>query len=896
MTLNFRKFFIVLILLLAFGFTNSHSAPVEPGQWFTLTLTDGSKVRAELYGDEWFTFYLDLNKTPYIQVGRDTYQQITNEQLTNYLAEVHAEASKHRSRRLASPLRQVGIQKDTNLFRGTKKGLVLLVQFQDVKFDETIYPNYNVDNVNALFQRIINERGFHADLFPGSVKDYFLDQSRGVFTLDFDVVGPLTLSQNRAFYGGNRYIKNGDDYTLNNKDARRATFAYESILAAEAAGVDFSQYDWDDDGEVEQVFILYAGQGQADGGSDECIWPHMEDDLYNRLVSENNLAASGNYYYYDGSEYKLFEAVDYSAYTDYNGISLDGKYVKVYACSQELASRRQYNAQLNQDEVIGTQICGIGTFCHEFSHCLGLPDTYDTSSKGHYGMKHWDLMDSGNYNGSNNGAKGYRPAGYTAYERWFAGWLTPTVLDSPQHIVNMKPLGGTPDEINNCGDAYIIYARGNDIKGEYYILENRQKANWDKSLPWHGLLIYHIDYDETAWTNTRINNTDHERMRIFQAEGNTAGYLEMDAYPYNPDNLVGYVRDEFGTTASEIVTTINTQYSDKGVALNATYNDALTASSTPAAIYYNGDNTAEAFNGNEITEIRPFSDEDHSVSFMFRKPAATTASHSLALDENVTESQSYGKETDSNLYTSVTLNRTFTKFDTWSTMWLPFSLSYEELKNAFGENVEIAFFNGVNIDGEGHHIVDFTSRTNGTQAFVPFLIKISSADLTSNPSCAGPYTFNYVSVGSSDNTPQSVKTGGTFVGTTIKGDIPTGAWFISDNTFYKSVGKSTSRAYRAYFTFTDEIDTSVNVNVKQVNTLYDDVFEQGSSKLDGEYRELHNATTRIDGIEVSLDSQTVPASATIYTLSGQRIASGDNALHSLPRGIYIVNGHKYIKK
>jgi hypothetical protein len=229
-------------------------------------------------------------------------------------------------------------------------------------------------------------------------------------------------------------------------------------------------------------------------------------------------------------------------------------------------------------------------------------------------------------------------------------------------------------------------------------------------------------------------------------------------------------------------------------------------------------------------------------------------------------------------------------------MWLPFSLSYEELKNAFGENVEIAFFNGVNIDGEGHHIVDFTSRTNGTQAFVPFLIKISSADHTSNPSCAGPYTFNYVSVGSSDNTPQSVKTGGTFVGTTIKGDIPTGAWFISDNTFYKSVGKSTSRAYRAYFTFTDEIDTSVNVNVKQVNTLYDDVFEQGSSKLDGEYRELHNATTRIDGIEVSLDSQTVPASATIYTLSGQRIASGDNALHSLPRGIYIVNGHKYIKK
>lgn len=894
MSLNKRKLFIVLLLFLAFGFTDSHSVPVGPGQWFTLNLTDGSKVRAELYGDEWFTYYLDLDKTPYIQVGHDTYQQITNELLDSYMAEAHAEASKHRSRRLApkSP-NKIGLAPDVSIFTGTKKGLVILVQFQDASFDETIFPEYGVSNVNALYQRITNEKDFHANVFQGSVKDYFYDQSRGKFNLDFDVVGPLTLSQNRAFYGGEQYLKSGENYKYKAKDARRGTLAYESILAADAAGVDFSQYDWDGDGKVEQVFILFASQGQADGGSNECIWPHMGDNIYSSLVSEDNLAANGNYYYYDGNAYQPFEAVDHSACTS-SGIHLDGKYINVYACSQELTTKYKYDSQLGQNVNNGTQISGIGTFCHEFSHCLGFPDTYDTSGNNRIGMGHWDLMCSGNYNGKINGSGGYCPAGYTAFERWCAGWLTPTVLDSPQHIVNLKPLGGIPGDIENCGNAYIIYARGNDITGEYYILENRQAANWDKSLPWHGLLIYHVDYNATAWAKNNINNSDHERIRVFQAGGYDKGYLEMDAYPYNPENLVGYVRSEFGITAEEIITTLNTSFSS-GLALKNYYNDALTSSSDPAAMYYNGSSTTVAFEGNEITEIKPYSDIDRSVSFMFQKPAATTADHTIALDENVTESQTYGKETDSNLYTSVTLNRTFTKFDTWSTMWLPFSLSYEELKNAFGEHVEIAFFNGVEKDGENHHIVDFSERTNGTQAFVPFLIKISSEDVDADSKYAGPYTFNYVSVGSSDNTPQSVKTGGTFVGTAVKGGIPTGAWFISDNTFYKSVGKSTSRAYRAYFMFTDEIDTGMNV--KQANTLFDDeVIEQESSKMEGELRELQNITTRIDGIEVSLDGQAVPANMTIYTISGQRVASEGNALQSLPRGIYIVNGYKFIKK
>ena len=126
---------------------------------------------------------------------------------------------------------------------------------------------------------------------------------------------------------------------------------------------------------------------------------------------------------------------------------------------------------------------GIGTICHEFTHCLGLPDIYDTAYGGGYGMGYWDLMNSGSYN-----SNGYIPAGFTSYEKMYCGWSQPIELKNDTVITGMKPL-------SEGGESYIIYNDAN--RNEYYLLENRQKTGWDAGIPGNGLLVIHVDYDPT---------------------------------------------------------------------------------------------------------------------------------------------------------------------------------------------------------------------------------------------------------------------------------------------------------------------------------------------------------------------------------------------------------------
>ena len=164
-------------------------------------------------------------------------------------------------------------------------------------------------------------------------------------------------------------------------------------------------------------------------------------------------------------------------------------------------------------------MASIGTFCHEFSHCLGLPDFYDTGAGTNYGTGEWDILCNGPYNGPMG--LGWVPAGYTAYERWFAGWLEPTVLERDSIISDLEP-------INEEGGAYLIY--NDNHKDEYYILENRNQTRWDTYVPSSGLLIYHVDYDAKQWAGNTVNAKDsyddHERMAVFRA-----GLYPSFAYP-----------------------------------------------------------------------------------------------------------------------------------------------------------------------------------------------------------------------------------------------------------------------------------------------------------------------------------------------------------------------------
>ena len=185
-----------------------------------------------------------------------------------------------------------------------------------------------------------------------------------------------------------------------------------------------------------------------------------------------------------------------------------------YACSNELST--------------SNEVDGIGTICHEFSHCFGYPDAYDVNYTGLYGMGTWDLMCQGNYNGN-----GFTPAGYTAYEKYAAGWITPIELKENTSVSGMKPLA-------EGGDAYIFKNPNNS--DEYYLIENRQKKGWDAGLAGSGIIINHIDYNLKAW-NYNIPNSmmsginDHERITLIPADNiKSDKNEENDPWPYGNKN------------------------------------------------------------------------------------------------------------------------------------------------------------------------------------------------------------------------------------------------------------------------------------------------------------------------------------------------------------------------
>ena len=425
-----RAMMLVSVLMLAMA---TFAVPAKPGLKRQLTLTDGTTVSATLVGDEHAHYWLGADGKAYQSAGNDVYQSVDLQAVKQHGAQRCAAANQRRTRRLAP--RKVG---EVGSITGDKKGIIILVNFKDVSFTAT----------QADFNNLANTPNYSSGNYKGSMYDYFYAQSDGQFELTFDVVGPVTVSNTQSYYGSND-SEGSDKYP--------ATMVIEALKKADSE-VNFADYDWDGDGEVDQVYVVYAGKGEADGGSSNTIWPH-----------EWQLSSAA--YYGDGS----------------GAQTLDGVKIDTYACGGEL------NGQSGS-------IAGIGTMCHEFSHCLGYPDFYDTDYSGGQGMFEWDLMDSGSYNDD-----GYRPAGYTSYERWVAGWRTPVELTSTTQVNNMPAL------TENNATSYIIYNNGN--RNEYFLLENRQKTGWDASIPGAGLLILHVDYSASAWSSNTPNDTpSHQRM------------------------------------------------------------------------------------------------------------------------------------------------------------------------------------------------------------------------------------------------------------------------------------------------------------------------------------------------------------------------------------------------
>jgi len=533
----------LLLCMSALLTMTAYAIPAKRDMCKTITLDNGKQITIFLKGDENGHRWEDGNGCVYVKNAH-----------TQQFEQLKAPAASRRNAqqlRRRQPLRRIAMGGEHEPFTGSKKGIIILVQFSDMSFASGHDQNF--------FDDVANKENFTStDGYKGSVHDYFYDQSRGSFDLTFDVVGPVTLNHPYSYYGQNYTYSDGTS-----QDMQPELMIVDACKAVDSQ-VNWSDYDWDGDGTVEQVFVLYAGLSEAQGGDENTVWPH-EAQLSLSPVTGKKALTLGN-------------------------IAID-----TYACGSELARYDDYQTGQTVD-----LLCGIGTICHEFAHCLGLPDTYDTASGENYGMCTWDIMDSGLDNGTQY--PGFIPAGFTAYERMYAGWLTPIELNEDTQIKGMKPL-------EQGGNAYIIYNDANH--NEYYLLENRQYVGWDEGLEGNGLLITHVDFDQQIWIDNVVNCTSnedypntHQRLHVVAAD-NSYGTYKTTYYSdgtavmyYDYDDLDG---DCYPWVEPETF---------------VLRNDSLTNTSIPRANLYNRNTDGMLLLNKAVTNITQ--NNDGTIDFNFR--------------------------------------------------------------------------------------------------------------------------------------------------------------------------------------------------------------------------------------------------------------------------------------
>ncbi len=482
-----------LLTLLTLIFTSSVKlyAVQAKGGVIKMTQADGTIVEVKLYGDEHFNWKTTTDGYPIAEMDGFLFyaKYSTNGKIT--LSEQRVSINGRKMTPPSGFVRQdigalataftseaksakaIGVmaepQKSSFPSQGEIRSAVILVEYADLEF--------TVSNPNQAFYNQLNEEGYSVSGATGSAKDYFAASSGGQFSGQFDVYGPYKLSNNRSYYGGNNSSGN---------DMRPDQMIWDAVEMADADGVDFSQYDFNEDGVIDNIFVYYAGHNEAEGGSSDSVWPHKWA-VYSRPV-------------------------------------YDGKYLYEYACTSELRN------------ATGSTIAGIGTFCHEFSHVFGLADHYDTDyySNGYsYGLGEYDIMSSGSYNNSGN-----TPPLHNALEMDMIGWATPTVIDVNQSIA-IEPI-----------QSLQTYKILTEVDGEYFLIENRNSSSivWDEYIPADGLIISHIDRSTkymSYWNNNAPNkNPSHECFRFINAGNATVSSSYSTAwakvpYPYNSNDSWG---------------------------------------------------------------------------------------------------------------------------------------------------------------------------------------------------------------------------------------------------------------------------------------------------------------------------------------------------------------------
>lgn len=508
--------------------TDAAAKPAKRGV-FTITQPDGTTIEAQSFGDAFNHVTIDAQGRELMECSDGFWRPATEE----YKAQ--REAALKRRMAMATetdetdnaggtlPQSGLGLYSHKFPHEGSPRTIVILVSYKDVDF--------TLDNAHDYFNNMLNQPGFSEWGGTGSVIDYFTQNSMGVFTPQFDVYGPIELPYIRSYYGQNKY----------GYDARAEEMVIHAAQLLDDE-VDFSQYDTDGDGYVDNVYVYYAGEGEASHTDQtNLVWPHQSTLQPTYAASE---------------------------------CTFDGVIINNYACSNE------YEA---------TRPDGIGTFVHEFSHVLGLPDLYCTD----YGEAEfltpatYDALDYGPYN--NNGCT---PPAYSAYERNAFGWIDPIVIDHTMDV--------TLEEIQSSNTCYLIPTEKDT---EFFLLENRQKitGTWDKYIPSHGMLVWHIDYVKSVFEQNRVNNkASHQYVDLIEAGGyaysQSATILLQYPFPGSKKkttlgygttpSLESWAGKDLSVTITDIKETDGVITFHAETPFSAVNDIELTAGETPAA-YYN---------------------------------------------------------------------------------------------------------------------------------------------------------------------------------------------------------------------------------------------------------------------------------------------------------------------
>ena len=458
---------IGLLIVFSALVCSAWAVPARKGGIVT-TQPDGSEITVYQHGDEHF-HWITNEKGDWLKMDNDGFYRVT-EALSVEQIETRRVASSKRAAMAAYPLNVA------------PRGLVILVNFADVAFETEKAEMDSMltgEDYNRNYSYTYRGRTYNVNS-KGSARQYFYDSSHGQYNPQFDVVGPVTVSENMAYYGKNNSYGN---------DSHPEHMINEACkLADSECGIDFTQYDNDEDGYVDFVFVIYAGYGEADGGGANTIWPHAWN-LYEKAGTK---------------------------------CQVDGKTVDLYACGNEL-------------DFFSKKHTGIGTFCHEFSHVLGLPDLYVTNTATHPTLNEWDIMDYGPYNNDGN-----TPPSFSAYERFFMGWLQPRLITEPENI--------TLEEINSSNTALMITEGdsanliGNDPNPTtFYMLENRQQEGWDEHLPGHGMMLTKIQYSLSRWIQNTVNNSSSKMgVDLVEANGKASNSGKAtDLFPAGASKYLG---------------------------------------------------------------------------------------------------------------------------------------------------------------------------------------------------------------------------------------------------------------------------------------------------------------------------------------------------------------------